>query len=300
MRGYGSRTLHTSDVIGHSIRLRATVVSPIMATTVTSSSNHPSTGQSGPGSAPLGASGFAADHSKGKRRILLKISGESLSRPGGFGIDSDELAAIAAEICAATKLGGQLAVVVGGGNIIRGAELAAQGHIHQATADHMGMLGTVINGLALKEKLLSLGQDCRVMSAIEIRAVAEPFIRGRALRHLEKGRVVILVAGTGNPFFTTDTCAALRATELECDVLLKATKVDGVYTADPKKDPTARKYDTISFSDAINQRLRVMDMTALAMCNEQKLPVIVFDYKVPGNIARVVAGEAIGTRLESI
>jgi uridylate kinase len=188
-------------------------------------------------------------------------------------------------------------VVVGGGNIIRGAELAAQGHIHQATADHMGMLGTVINGLALKEKLLSLGQDCRVMSAIEIKAVAESFIRSRALRHLEKGRVVIMVAGTGNPFFTTDTCAALRATELECDILLKATKVDGVYTADPKKDPTAKKYEKIAFADAMNQRLRVMDMTALAMCNENKVPVIVFDYKKPGNIAAVAAGQQIGTLL---
>ncbi len=230
-----------------------------------------------------------------RKRILLKISGESLGKPGGFGIDSGELDTIAKEIKLATAAGAQLAVVVGGGNIIRGAELASQGHIHQATADHMGMLGTVINGLALKEKLLSLGQDCRVMSAIEIRAVAEPFIRSRALRHLEKGRVVILVAGTGNPFFTTDTCASLRATELECDVLLKATKVDGVYTADPKKDPTATKYDTIALNDAINQRLKIMDMTALAMCNENKVPVIVFDYKVPGNIAKVVAGERIGT-----
>jgi len=207
-------------------------------------------------------------------RILLKISGESLSKPGGFGIDTEELATIAGEIQDAVKVGAQLAVVV-------------------------GMLGTVINGLALKEKLLTLGQDCRVMSAIEIRAVAEPFIRSRALRHLEKGRVVILVAGTGNPFFTTDTCAALRATELECDVLLKATKVDGVYTADPKKDPTAKKYDEISFTDAINQRLKVMDMTALTMCAEHEVPVIVFDFKKKGNIARVANGEKIGTLLHS-
>lgn len=229
------------------------------------------------------------------RRILLKISGESLSRPGGFGIDSGELAWIANEVLEATKGGAQLAIVVGGGNIIRGAELASQGHIQQATADHMGMLGTVINGLALKEKLLSLGQDCRVMSAIEIRAVAEPFIRSRALRHLEKGRVVILVAGTGNPFFTTDTCASLRATELDCEVVLKATKVDGVYSADPKKDPSATRYETLAFNDAINQRLRVMDMTAMTMCAERKIPLIVFDYKRPGNIARVVRGERIGT-----
>lgn len=240
--------------------------------------------------------------SKSKRkygRILLKISGESLSKPGGFGIDSDELLAIAQEVLDATKAGGQLAVVVGGGNIIRGAELASQGHIPQAVADHMGMLGTVINGLALKEKLISLGQDTRVMSAIEIKAVAEPFIRSRALRHMEKGRVVVLVAGTGNPFFTTDTCASLRATELECDVLLKATKVDGVYSADPKKDPKAVKFETIRIGDAMDKRLKVMDMTALAMCNEHKLPVIVFDYKKKGNIARVVRGEQIGTLLSA-
>jgi len=239
-----------------------------------------------------GSGGFPR---KKYRRILLKISGESLSAPGGFGIDSDELSSIAAEILDAAKEGAQLAIVVGGGNIIRGADLAARGHIQQATADHMGMLGTVINGLALKEKLLELGQDCRVMSAIEIRAVAEPFIRSRALRHLEKGRVVILVAGTGNPFFTTDTCASLRATELDCEVLLKATKVDGVYSADPKKDPKAVRYETLAFNDAINQRLRVMDMTAMTMCAEHNIPLIVFDYKKKGNIARVVRGERIGT-----
>ncbi len=232
-------------------------------------------------------------------RILLKISGESFCKSGTFGIDPEDLASIAGEIQDAAKTGVQLAVVVGGGNIIRGAELASQGHIQQATADHMGMLGTVINGLALKEKLLSLGVDCRCMSAIEIRAVAEPFIRGRAIRHLEKGRVVILVAGTGNPFFTTDTCASLRATELDCDALLKATKVDGIYTADPKKDKNAKRYDFVSFTDAINQRLKVMDMTAMAMCAEHDLPVVVFDFKKPGNIARVVNGESIGTRLHS-
>lgn len=229
------------------------------------------------------------------RRILLKISGESFCRAGGFGIDPDELATIAREIVEATRAGGSLAIVVGGGNIIRGAELATQGHIHQATADHMGMLGTVINGLALKEKLQSLGVECRVMSAIEIRAVAEPFIRGRALRHMEKGRVVILVAGTGNPFFTTDTCAALRATELGCDILLKATKVDGVYSSDPKKDAAATRYDRLSIAEAIDKRLKVMDMTALAMCAENNIPVIVFDFKKSGNIAKVVRGEHIGT-----
>lgn len=229
------------------------------------------------------------------RRVLLKVSGESFCKAGGFGIDTDELHSIASEIRDAAQAGAQLAVVVGGGNIIRGAELASQGHIQQATADHMGMLGTVINGLALKEKLISMGTDCRVMSAIEIRAVAESFIRGRAIRHLEKGRVVVLVAGTGNPFFTTDTCAALRAAELACDVLAKATKVDGVYTADPKKDPKATRYESLTFAEAIDQRLRVMDMAALDMCEKHRVPIVVFDFKKRGNIAKVVRGERIGT-----
>jgi uridylate kinase len=233
------------------------------------------------------------------KRILLKLSGESFCKPGGFGIEPAELDFIASEVKSAAEKGIELAIVVGGGNIVRGAELAAQGHIEQATADHMGMLGTVINALALKEKLVSLGVTCRVMSAIEIRAVAEPFIRNRAIRHLEKGRVVILAAGTGNPFFTTDTCAALRATELHCEILLKATKVDGVYTADPRKDPTATRYASLSFSEAMSKRLRVMDMTALAMCSEQRIPVMVFDFKSPGNIARVASGERLGTYLHS-
>lgn len=229
------------------------------------------------------------------RRILLKISGESFCKPGGFGIEPTDLAYIADEIKQATTAGAQLAIVVGGGNIIRGADLAAQGHIHQATADQMGMLGTVINGLALREKLQQIGVDCRVMSAIEMRAVAEPFIRNRAIRHMDKGRVVILAAGTGNPFFTTDTCAALRATELECDILMKATKVDGIYSADPKKDPTAVKYDSLTFTEAIDKRLKVMDLAALAMCSDHAIPVMVFDFKTRGNIARVVRGEKIGT-----
>lgn len=229
------------------------------------------------------------------KRILLKLSGESFCAPGGFGIDANELDSIAAEVKEVSDLGVQLAVVVGGGNIIRGAELAAQGHIHQATADHMGMLGTVINALALKEKLVTMGVGCRVQSAIEIRAVAEPFIRGRAIRHLEKGRVVILAAGTGNPYFTTDTCAALRATELGCEILLKATKVDGVYTADPRKDKTATRYESLTFAEAMAKNLRVMDMTAIAMCSENKLPVLVFDFKKKGNIARAVRGEDLGT-----
>jgi len=232
------------------------------------------------------------------RRVLLKLSGESFCRPGGTGVDAAELSWIAEEIRDAQASGAQIAVVVGGGNLIRGAELARSGHVPQSVADHMGMLGTVINGLALKEGLANVGVDARVMSAIEIRAVAEPFIRGRALRHLEKGRIVILAAGTGNPFFTTDTCASLRATELDCDVLLKATKVDGVYSADPKKDPTATKFETLSFGEALTRNLRVMDMTALAMCQEQGLPVIVFDYKTRGNIRKVIEGSPLGTLVE--
>ena len=229
------------------------------------------------------------------RRVLLKLSGESFAKPGTFGIDPDELGAIALEVADAASLGTQLAVVVGGGNIIRGAQLAAAGHIEQSTADYMGMLGTVINALALREKLLTLGVESRVLSALEIRSVAEPFIRGRAIRHLEKGRVVILAAGVGNPFFTTDTCASLRARELECSMLLKATKVDGIYDSDPAKNPNAKRYEALSFDEAINEQLGVMDLTAMAMCREHNIPVVVFDFKQRGNIRRVVAGERVGT-----
>jgi uridylate kinase len=195
----------------------------------------------------------------------------------------------------ACRAGAQVAVVVGGGNFIRGATMARIGKIHQATADYMGMLATIINGLALKETLLAEGVDSRVMSAIEVKAVAEPFIRGRALRHMEKGRVLILVAGTGNPFCTTDTCAALRAAELDCQVILKATKVDGVYSADPAKDPTATRYDTLTYMEALTKNLRVMDMTAFAMCQERRIPIIVFDFRTPGNIRRVIEGQRLGT-----
>jgi uridylate kinase len=230
--------------------------------------------------------------------VLLKLSGEALSGGGSHGLEPGEVKIIAQEIQAACATGCQIALVVGGGNFIRGAQLAKIGHMPQATADYMGMLATVINGLALKEALLAVGVDARVMSAIEIKAVAEPFIRGRALRHLEKGRVVILVGGTGNPFCTTDTCAALRALELECQVLAKATKVDGVYTADPRKDPTAQKYDRLTFMDAITRNLAVMDMTAFTMCQEHKKPIMVFDYKASGNIRRLVQGERMGTLIE--
>ncbi len=230
-------------------------------------------------------------------RVLLKISGESFAGEGSFGIHPSELHAIAAEIASAVQDGIELAVVVGGGNIIRGARLAAQGTFDQSTADYMGMLGTVINGLALKEALKSLGIESRVLSAIHVPSVAEPFIRARALRHFEKGRVIILVAGTGNPFFTTDTCASLRAIELGAHVLLKGTKVDGIYSADPRRDPSAKRFDRLTYSEAIERKLGVMDLTAMTMCMEHNLPVVVFDYRTPGNIKRVIAGEPIGTRV---
>ena len=229
------------------------------------------------------------------RRVILKISGESFAKPGQFGIDPEELGVIASEIAEAAKVGSEVAVVVGGGNMIRGAELAREGQIDQSTADYMGMLGTVINGMALKVALENLGQPTRLMSAIDIPAVAEPFIRARALRHFEKGRVLILAAGTGNPFFTTDSCASLRGIELNADILLKATKVDGVYTSDPKTDPTAKRFDRLTFAEAMERQLKVMDLTALAMCMEHNLPVMVFEFKRPGNICRVVQGENLGT-----
>jgi uridylate kinase len=270
-------------------------------------------------------SSAAAARSGLYRRILLKLSGESFSAPGAFGIGAAEVGHIAREVAAAARgesgaggaehrplgaaVGGtgreaasppQIAVVVGGGNIIRGASLSEGGAVHRATADYMGMLGTVINALALREALTEIGVESRVMSAIEIRAVAEPFIRQRAIRHLEKGRVVILAAGTGNPFFSTDTCAALRAAELECDVLLKATKVDGVYTADPEKDPGATKIARITAGEAVSRNLRVMDLTALTMCRENGIPVVVFDFGKPGAIARAARGEGIGTRVDPV
>ncbi len=233
------------------------------------------------------------------KRVLLKISGEAMCKPNGFGIDGPELDVIAKEIAAAAKVGTELAVVVGGGNIIRGATLASEGNINQATADQMGMLGTVINGLALKETLEKLGQPARVLSALNLSSVAETFIRGRAHRHLEKGRVVIFVAGTGNPFFTTDSAASLRAAEINADVLLKATKVDGVYDKDPMKHDDAKRYDTLLFKEAIAQDLKVMDLTAFDMCQKRGIPIIVFNMKKPGHIAEVVSGKPHGTKVVS-
>lgn len=231
------------------------------------------------------------------QRVVLKISGESFTKPGQSGIDPEELSVISQEIADAASCGTQLAVVVGGGNIVRGASLAKSGQIAQASADYMGMLGTIINGVALKEALDGMGQPARLMSAIDIPAIAESWIRGRALRHLEKGRVLILAAGTGNPFFTTDTCASLRGAELNADILLKATKVDGVYDSDPETNSDAVRYETLRFSDAIKQQLGVMDLTAMTMCMERNLPVNIFAFKVKGNIRRVVQGERIGTLL---
>jgi uridylate kinase len=232
-------------------------------------------------------------------RVLLKISGESFAQSGQVGIDAEELRNIASEIGAAMETGVNIAVVVGGGNMIRGANLAKRLEIDQSTADYMGMLGTIMNGMALKEAIEHLGHSARLMSAITVPAIAETFIRKRAIRHMEKGRCIILAAGTGNPFFTTDTCASLRATELNCDVVLKATKVDGVYASDPMINPDAKRFDELTFSHAIEERLGVMDLTALSMCMENDLPVIVFDFKQPGNIRRVVDGQSVGTLIHN-
>ncbi len=242
----------------------------------------------------------AAEPGKGGpvyKRVLLKISGEGFCHEGGFGIEAEELEAIANQCIEVVRMGVQLAVVVGGGNFIRGATFSEDGHIPRATADYMGMLATVLNAVALQETMERFGQPTRVMSAISVHSVSEPFIRRRAIRHLEKGRAVILAAGTGNPFFTTDTCAALRATEIGADVLLKATKVDGIYTADPKKEPNAKLLSNVSYEQVIRDELRVMDQTAFVMCKERKIPLVVFNLKTQGNIARVMRGEKVGTKI---
>ena len=231
------------------------------------------------------------------KRVLLKISGEGFCHEGGFGIEAGELENIAHQCVDVAKMGVQLAIVVGGGNFIRGATFADDGHIPRATADYMGMLSTVLNALALQETMEKFGQPTRVLSAISVHSVAEPFIRRRAIRHLEKGRCVVLAAGTGNPFFTTDTCAALRATEIEADALLKATKVDGIYTSDPKKDKNAQLYHDVTYEQVLRDELKVMDLTAITMCKQQKLPLVVFNLKTPGNIARVMRGEKVGTKI---
>lgn len=231
------------------------------------------------------------------RRVLLKISGEGFCPRGGFGIHRDELRAVAGEIHEVCELGVKLAVVVGGGNFMRGANFAGELGIELATADYMGMLATVLNALALQEALAALGHEVRVQSAIPIASVCEPFIRRRCLRHLEKGRVVILAAGTGNPHVTTDTCAALRAVELDANVLLKATKVDGVFDADPHSVPDAKRYARVTFNEVIDRRLKVMDVAAIDLCQRHGVPVVVFNLFRPGTLRRVVLGEACGTHV---
>lgn len=229
------------------------------------------------------------------KRVVLKISGESLSSEGKKGIDIEEIGFLCKEIISVKKLGVQIAIVIGGGNIIRGKELSTSGMIYPATADYMGMLGTVINALALQDALEKYSVQTRVLSALPVQAVAEPFIRRRCLSHLEKGRVVILAGGTGNPYVTTDTASALRAAELKADVILKATKVDGVYTDDPLVNKKAKKIHKISYLDVINNSLKVMDHTAMTMCMENKIPIIVFSLKPQGNLLKVIKGERIGT-----
>jgi uridylate kinase len=231
------------------------------------------------------------------RRLLVKLSGGRLAGEDGFGINPAVIGRIAAELREVHELGCQLCVVIGGGNVIRGIQAAAQG-LDRAAADYMGMMASVINGLALQDALESEGLPTRVLSALEIRSVAEPYIRRRAVRHLEKGRVVVFAGGTGNPYFSTDTAAALRAAEVQAEAILMAKEgVDGVYSADPKVDPEAKRYDRLSFDEAIRENLRVMDQTAIALCRENRLPIVVFDMGVPGNICKVAAGKAVGTRV---
>jgi uridylate kinase len=228
------------------------------------------------------------------RRILLKLSGEALMGNGDYGIDPDVLTRIANELKEVRALGVQLGIVIGGGNIFRGAGLARAG-MDRVTGDHMGMLATVINALALQDALERVGTHARVMSALQIHEVSEDYIRRRAIRHLEKGRVTIFAAGTGNPFFTTDTAAALRAIEVGADILVKGTKVDGVYTADPVKNPQAKRYDRLTFDRVINDKLNVMDTTAVVMCRENNVPIRVFNLQVAGDLLRLARGEDVGT-----
>jgi len=230
-----------------------------------------------------------------RRRILLKISGESLCRAGGFGIDADEVLRIARQVNDAISQNSiELALVVGGGNFLRGEQISRQG-IERTTADFMGMLATIMNALALQSALESIGVQTRVQSAIDVADVAEPFIRRRAIRHLEKGRVVIFAGGTGNPYFTTDTTAALRAVEIGAVVLLKGTKVRGIYTADPVSNPEAKFYEEVSFQEVLQKRLRVMDSAAIILCMDNHLPILVFDMTKEGNIERALRGDRIGT-----
>src|SRR6187551_887189 len=232
------------------------------------------------------------------KRILLKLSGEALMGDKSFGFDNSVIAQYAKDIKELTDLGVQVAIVIGGGNIYRGMNEAETG-IERAHGDYMGMLATVINGMALQAGLERIGVYTRLLSAIKMEQIAEPYIRRRAIRHLEKGRVVIFGAGTGNPYFTTDTAGSLRAIEINASVILKGTRVDGIYTADPEKVPTATKYETLTFSDVISRGLKVMDMTAFTLCMENNLPIVVFDMNKQGNLRRVVTGEKVGTLVTS-
>lgn len=231
------------------------------------------------------------------KRVLLKLSGESLMGDQDYGIDTRMLNTYADEIMAVARTGVQVAIVIGGGNIYRGIQAEASG-IDRVQGDHMGMLATMINSLALQSALEAHGQSTRLLSAIKMDTIAEPFIRRRAVRHLEKGRIVIFGAGTGNPYFTTDTAASLRAIEIEADVILKGTRVDGIYTADPEKDKTAVRYERITFTEVYDKGLSVMDLTAFTLCRENNLPIIVFDMNKPGNLRKVVSGEQVGTLVE--
>jgi len=231
------------------------------------------------------------------KRVLLKLSGEALMGTKSFGIDHDRLKVYAQDIKRIVENGVEVAIVIGGGNIFRGIQ-ATDGGIDRVQGDYMGMLATMINSMALQSSLEEAGLNTRLQSAIKMEQIAEPFIRRRAVRHLEKGRVVIFGAGTGNPYFTTDTAASLRAIEIEADVILKGTRVDGIYSADPEKDANATKFNTISFDEVYQKGLNVMDMTAFTLCNENKLPIIVFDMNEPGNLQRVIEGEQVGTLVD--
>ncbi len=231
------------------------------------------------------------------KRIMLKLSGESLMGKQKYGLSADMLQHYAYQIKELHDLGVEVAVVIGGGNIFRGIQSEGNG-IEEVTGDYMGMLATVINGLALQSALEVLGVYTRLMTALRMESIAEPYIRRRAIRHLEKGRVVICAAGTGNPYFTTDSAAALRANEISADVILKGTRVDGIYTADPEKDPSAVKFDRLTFAKVISLGLTVMDMTAFTLCQENNMPIIVFDINAPDNLRRIVTGEAVGTLVE--
>ncbi len=228
------------------------------------------------------------------RRLLIKLSGEGLAGDPGFGIAPSVIRGVAEEIREVHELGSEVAIVIGGGNIIRGVSAASEG-MDRASADYMGMLASVINAVALQDAMERVGVPTRVLSALDIQEVAEPYIRRRAVRHLEKGRLVIFAAGTGNPYFTTDTAAALRAAEIQADLLVKATRVDGVYSADPERHPDASRYDRLDYGDAIRQDLRFMDQTAIQLCRENQVPIVVFDMTVRGNIRKIVNGERVGT-----